>query len=321
MERLTCHVKDYDWGGDASCLVARYATSGGHAPPPAGRPFAELWVGSHRSGAARKTDGTDIGHLNLPYLLKVLSINKALSIQVHPCRSLAARLHRDHPLVYTDPNHKPEIAIPLTPFEALAGLRTDAVLDRFPELSHMTCFEDLLDVSSDVVRAVVDRLLSSQCHCPEEILVLRLHEQFPYDLGVLSPLFLEYHRLEPGQSLFIPPGCPHAYLSGDIVECMSSSDNVIRCGLTHKLIDKATLREALDRTARCRVSDSTSFGVEGEFAICMKPPRPTLLLQENALAFCLESGCAWIAPTTGLYKLPTASTIIVESTREGVPSL
>ena len=44
----------------------------------------------------------------------------------HLCLSpqkLAERLHREHPDLYPDPNHKPELAIALTPFEALCGFR------------------------------------------------------------------------------------------------------------------------------------------------------------------------------------------------------
>jgi len=56
----------------------------------------------------------------------VLSINKALSIQAHPDKALAERLHSQFPTVYTDPNHKPEIAIALTPFEAMSGFRSSS---------------------------------------------------------------------------------------------------------------------------------------------------------------------------------------------------
>ena len=33
--------------------------------------------------------------------------------------------------------------------------------------------------------------------------------------------------LEPGEALFLPPNEPHAYLSGECVECMAASDNVV----------------------------------------------------------------------------------------------
>jgi mannose-6-phosphate isomerase class I len=54
---------------------------------------------------------------DLPFLLKVLSIRTALSIQVHPDRDQAQVLHAAWPDVYKDANHKPELAVALTPFE------------------------------------------------------------------------------------------------------------------------------------------------------------------------------------------------------------
>ena len=48
---------------------------------------------------------------DLPYLFKVLSIDKALSIQAHPSKELAEKLFLEQPLIYKDPNHKPEMAI------------------------------------------------------------------------------------------------------------------------------------------------------------------------------------------------------------------
>ena len=47
----------------------------------------------------------------LPFLFKVLSVNKALSIQTHPNKSHATLLHKERPEIYKDPNHKPEMAI------------------------------------------------------------------------------------------------------------------------------------------------------------------------------------------------------------------
>ena len=47
----------------------------------------------------------------LPFLFKVLSVNKALSIQAHPNKSHATLLHKERPEIYKDSNHKPEMAI------------------------------------------------------------------------------------------------------------------------------------------------------------------------------------------------------------------
>ena len=47
------------------------------------------------------------------FLLKTLAINKALSVQAHPNKSLAEILHKTKPEIYKDGNHKPEVAIAL----------------------------------------------------------------------------------------------------------------------------------------------------------------------------------------------------------------
>ena len=64
-------------------------------------------------GPAATEDGS------LPFLFKVLSVAKALSIQAHPAKDHAAKLHAERPEIYKDPNHKPEMACALTDFEAM----------------------------------------------------------------------------------------------------------------------------------------------------------------------------------------------------------
>lgn len=64
-------------------------------------------------------------------LVQVLSIAKALSIQAHPDKKLAEQLHLNQGNVYKDPNHKPEMALALTNFEALCGFVTPEVCGSF----------------------------------------------------------------------------------------------------------------------------------------------------------------------------------------------
>ena len=69
-------------------------------------------------------DGTSLEQAvggQLPFMFKVLSAGKALSIQAHPCKLLARDLHRDNPKEYADDNHKPELAVALTPFRGGVG--------------------------------------------------------------------------------------------------------------------------------------------------------------------------------------------------------
>lgn len=80
---------------------------------------------------------------------------------------------------------------------------------------------------------------------PLETLILRLIEQYGIDIGCFCPYLLNYITLEPGEAVFLRANEPHAYLSGDCIECMACSDNVVRAGLTPKFIDKATLCDML----------------------------------------------------------------------------
>ena len=72
-------------------------------------------------------------------------------------------------------------------------------------------------------------------------LIPRLCDQYPGDVGIFAPFFLNLIRLKIGEGVFLPASEPHAYLSGDCLEAMACSDNVVRAGLTPKLIDKDTL--------------------------------------------------------------------------------
>lgn len=91
------------------------------------QPYAELWMGTHPSGPSRMHDTNEnlsnyIGE-ELPFLFKVLSVRTALSIQAHPNKTLATQLHKENPSMYKDPNHKPELALAVSPFEAMCGFR------------------------------------------------------------------------------------------------------------------------------------------------------------------------------------------------------
>lgn len=76
-------------------------------------------------------------------------------------------------------------------------------------------------------------------------LVQRLNGQFPADVGLFVLFFLNYIKLEVGEAMFLRADDIHAYLSGDIMECMASSDNVVRAGFTPKFKDVDTLTTML----------------------------------------------------------------------------
>jgi mannose-6-phosphate isomerase len=80
--------------------------------------------------------------------------------------------------------------------------------------------------------------------------MIKLADHYPEDIGVLSPLFLNLIRLEPGQAIYLDAGELHAYLEGLGIELMANSDNVLRGGLTPKHVDVPELLRTLNFKGR-----------------------------------------------------------------------
>ncbi|KAI9000508.1 mannose-6-phosphate isomerase [Trametes punicea] len=59
-------------------------------------------------------------------------------------------------------------------------------------------------------------------------LVLKVNAQYPGDAGVLATVFfMNFAKLNKGEGIYIGADEVHAYLEGDIIECMAVSDNVV----------------------------------------------------------------------------------------------
>jgi len=305
---LVCAVQNYAWGKVGLWSSVAQLVAAGGVEVDQEKPYAELWMGTHPNGpsrvlweggpeggqplaqfleenpqmlASKAEDAAKYGvQGGLPYLFKVLSVNKALSIQAHPDKKLAEKLHAERPDVYKDPNHKPEMACAITEFEALCGFmplkQVLSYISSVPELkillsSNPGALEviDSGDVFSkggdekqeqEALKTLFTALMASETKKVKEqvnglsarlenesdlkmphALALRLSKQYPGDVGVLCAYFMYYRKLEPGQACFLGANEPHAYLAGDCTEIMANSDNVVRAGLTPKLRDVPTL--------------------------------------------------------------------------------
>ncbi|XP_055906178.1 mannose-6-phosphate isomerase [Eupeodes corollae] len=285
---LVGKVNNYDWGklGTQSEAAKLAALNSSEFKADEKTPYSELWMGDHPSGpSVIKSSQVELGKFiadnngngligdldKLPFLFKVLSIRKALSIQVHPDKKNAERLNAERPDVYRDPNHKPEIAIALTPFDALCGFRTNEEIEkictRLPPLSELlgsenvkllstgakglrTCFEKLMTSPENLTNACIDAIATKYTSVLQEMGLLesfnKIKRDFPGDSGILALFFVNLIRLQPGEAIFLAANEIHAYLEGDCVECMSCSDNVVRAGLTPKYKDVACLIEMLN---------------------------------------------------------------------------
>lgn len=104
---LRCSLQTYEWGklGEKSEAAVLANASDSDFKIVKDTPYAELWMGTHPNGPSRIASSGESLHewiiqnpqalgdqvlnvfgVQLPFLFKVLSVNKALSIQVHPSK-------------------------------------------------------------------------------------------------------------------------------------------------------------------------------------------------------------------------------------------
>lgn len=220
----------------------------------------------------------------LPFLFKVIAAARPLSIQAHPNREQAKAGfmrenmgkksmnsgHRN----YRDENHKPELICALRPLWALKGFRdAEDIIDLMEPLGvnaevplteilrnrpraeglkgFFTALMDMgRDQGRDLLKGIVAKMEDSGLSSPEYEWIKRLSKEYPGDMGVLSPIFLNLVYLPETEAVYIHPGELHSYLEGAGLELMANSDNVIRGGLTSKHIDLPELASILDFTPR-----------------------------------------------------------------------
>jgi mannose-6-phosphate isomerase len=295
---LLNRIQPYAWGARGEeAFIPRLL--GMEAEPDT--PYAELWMGAHPNAPSEVVVGgarvslrqliaeypreilgeavTERFSGTLPFLFKVLSTAESLSIQAHPTKEQARRLHARDPEHYPDDNHKPELAVALDSLTALMGFKPFSgileTLERYPELADFIGKEIagrakgagraaprrqkalLRELYATLVKrsvahaeklvAATGRLArrleaSADSLREEERLFLELREKYSgADVGLFTLFLLNLVHLKEGQGVFIAAGIPHAYLNGNIVECMANSDNVVRAGLTPKFKDVETL--------------------------------------------------------------------------------
>ncbi len=235
----------------------------------------------------------------LPFLLKVLAAEKALSIQVHPSREQAEAGYRaeherglppgDKSRNYVDDWPKPEILCALTPFEVLAGMRDPAdaaallralgVAELVPLAASLETADGRAAALTETLAAILTWPADGRAALVESVVAacarladsgdryaaasaaaVRLAAEHPGDLGIVGSLLLRHAVLQPGQAVFMPAGGLHAYLHGTGVELLANSDNVVRAGLTPKHVDVPELLALTDPAVAVPVVAPRSLG-------------------------------------------------------------
>lgn len=253
-------VKDYAWGIVDGLLPWTQQASG--------QPQAELWFGVHPGGPATCTADASsladhLSHDQAPILAKVLAAGRPLSVQVHPNAQQAEHIWANQqiagPQILSDPYEKAEILVALESFDAFVGWRPSAdaaeIIERLPGMAlaaaalhagdRVTAIQMIVEradhareLAPQVAVALADAAEAGHMTRPvgdrEQDAYRSAAADYPQDIGVVLTALLDFVTLEPGQAVYLAPGIPHSYVRGIGFEVMTSSDNVLRLGLTNK---------------------------------------------------------------------------------------
>ncbi|KIH52704.1 hypothetical protein ANCDUO_14229 [Ancylostoma duodenale] len=121
MQRLECHVKKYKWGkqGSESEVARLFAAGHKNFEVDEDETYAELWMGTHPDGpAVLSNSSTRLStfiakshsasylsnnnwkeDIHLPFIMKVMSIARSLSLQVHPNKVI---VHLEFLCIFSD---------------------------------------------------------------------------------------------------------------------------------------------------------------------------------------------------------------------------
>lgn len=256
--------------------------------------FSEFWWGTHQQGMSQvispdceqsQSLGEFFENGDLSYLLKILSIRTCLSLQIHPDRVSAERLHRAElenfkktgaKMNYPDPFDKPELVVALRDFGGFSGFASwEEILDNFSRyealregvgaflasleaesnraVAKKRLFEymvsreaaNITEMITGIEKELIEKRVSEGLNKREDV-TLKLIKKYGADVGVILTLMLNYIELRPLEGMLLAPNVPHCYFKGEVIEIMHSSNNVIRLGLTGKYKDKKNLLECID---------------------------------------------------------------------------
>jgi mannose-6-phosphate isomerase len=250
MLRLKGAVAHYAWGDRFALPELLEITADG-------RPWAEIWYGTHPRGPAQIDESLhlpapsyladEVGEL--PFIVKLLAAAQPLSLQTHPtaaqaatgfARENAAGIALDAPArMYSDPHAKPEMVIALHRFDALCGfVDSEQAIAQCNVAGAPDIAEHVRGHGvADTARAILNGASFAAPTAPSRAMQ-QLNEHH-HDPRSAVALLMHHVRLAPGEALFLDAGCVHAYLSGLALEVQGSSDNVLRAAFTNKHVDLA----------------------------------------------------------------------------------
>ena len=290
--------RHYDWGGTSFIPNLMGIENVNHLP------YAEYWMGAHPSASSKVFTSNGENNLDvlihqdpkkwlgektaqvfgsLPYLFKILDVNKMLSIQVHPSKQNAIVGFEKEQAIgisldavnrnYKDKNHKPEVMVALSDFWLLHGFLPPAMLaerlqtqiqfrsliNEFKETDYKHLYTYFMELPMAQSDQILKPLLQEAAAAVKNGMVTKSDPHYwankyyadgipttNIDKGIFSIYILNIVHLPKYSGIFQGAGLLHAYLEGQNIELMANSDNVLRGGLTPKYVDSKELIQQVD---------------------------------------------------------------------------
>lgn len=280
MKLIYCNHQSYNWGKKGSCLVSNFSSNNNNQLFSLNDHYAELWISMHRKTPSyidkNKTQILDIDLVKKKInndvsviLTKLISVGKPLSIQIHPDKKNAVKLHKLYPILYQDDNSKNELIVALSSFKLLCGynnlvnikknIEARPILkqlwnnDNYDTIDHL--YNNLMSISQLNGNVFINKHIQ-YCETSDKLsiedeffmLITKYYNNHLSDVSVFLVYLMNCVKLEQHEGIYIESLTPHCYISGDGIEIMDSSDNVIRCGLTNKYINVNLFQQLMNKT-------------------------------------------------------------------------
>ncbi|KAF3929141.1 hypothetical protein AA313_de0200272 [Arthrobotrys entomopaga] len=283
--RLSCQIQDSSFGKKGSrSLAARYALANegeGSFKIDEEQRYGEIWLGDHQNGPSKslktsvhlRTLIEQSPHIfltnniaerfpgpenspQLPFLFKVLSLDRALPLQARSYGSLAEQLQRI-------PGNS-GVVLSLSPrFDSFVGFRPvdeikcflrdveelrEVMGEGISEISDTNdslkrIFGEIVKKEKTVIEQASKKLLGRIQMDGDKALgemgerdelgyvVQKVWKSYPGDPGLFAAVFfMNFVPVKRGEAVAIPSDCVHAYLEGDIIECTLNSHSLLSYG-------------------------------------------------------------------------------------------
>ncbi len=225
-----------------------------------------------KANPSSQSEQERLGDEPLSFLMKVLDVQQMLAIQVHPNKQQAIEGYAKEEKLgiasdcfersYKDTSHKPEMMVALTPSWLAHGFASEKqieeVLSLYPSIDPIVkklkgegikaAFEYAMSSKQLVIDGWLTQVIETKSPAyrrgnlaknqPEYWVCHAFHDYASgYDKGLLALLMMNIVYVPSGKGIFQGAGVPHAYLSGQNIELMANSDNVVRVGPTKLHVD------------------------------------------------------------------------------------